>query len=47
MRRGTQVMVFVHARNETVRTARALLERAKQRDGASLISHSHDYSTSN
>ena len=29
LRNGKQVMVFVHARNETVRTARAMLERAK------------------
>ena len=29
IRRGKQVMVFVHARNDTVRTARSLLERAR------------------
>ena len=29
IRRGKQVMVFVHARNDTNRTARALVERAK------------------
>ena len=28
IRRGKQVMVFVHARNDTNRTARALVERA-------------------
>ena len=31
LRNGKQVMVFVHARNETVRTARALAEEAKKR----------------
>ena len=31
IRRGKQVMVFVHARNDTARTARALVERAKFR----------------
>jgi len=30
LRNGKQVMVFVHARNDTVKTARALLERAKK-----------------
>lgn len=30
LRRGKQVMVFVHARNDTVRTARALLEMANK-----------------
>ena len=29
IRRGKQVMVFVHARNDTVKTARALMERAR------------------
>ena len=30
VRNGEQVMVFVHARNETVRTAMALRESSKQ-----------------
>jgi activating signal cointegrator complex subunit 3 len=30
IRRGKQVMVFVHARSDTVRTARALLELARE-----------------
>ena len=34
IRRGKQVMVFVHARNDTVRTARALLERARELNDA-------------
>lgn len=35
VRKGEQVMVFVHARNETVRTAMAIRESAKQHGGAS------------
>ena len=31
IRRGKQVMVFVHARNDTIRTARGLLELAKKK----------------
>lgn len=30
LRRGKQVMIFVHARNDTVRTARAMLDTAKR-----------------
>ena len=30
----SQVMVFVHARNETMRTARALAEEAKKQGAA-------------
>jgi len=33
----SQVMVFVHARNETLRTARGLLELAKQRGNEELF----------
>ena len=33
VRKGEQVMVFVHARNETVRTAMAMRECAKQQSG--------------
>jgi replicative superfamily II helicase len=37
---GDQVMVFVHSRNDTVKTAEALLERARNigREGGELCS---------
>ena len=34
LRNGKQVMVFVHARNDTVRTARAMLEKARKQNEA-------------
>ncbi|KAH9490921.1 activating signal cointegrator 1 complex subunit [Bulinus truncatus] len=37
VRAGHQVMVFVHARNETVRTAFSLMETAKNRGDSSLF----------
>ncbi|XP_059178780.1 activating signal cointegrator 1 complex subunit 3-like [Physella acuta] len=37
VREGHQVMVFVHARNETVRTAFSLIELAKNRGDTSLL----------
>ncbi|KAH9490920.1 activating signal cointegrator 1 complex subunit [Bulinus truncatus] len=37
VRAGHQVMVFVHARNETVRTAFSLMEMAKNRGDSSLF----------
>ncbi|CAL8248146.1 unnamed protein product [Lota lota] len=41
MRGGHQVMVFVHARNATVRTAMALIEMAKNRGEASFFQPDH------
>ena len=37
VRRGEQVMVFVHARNETVRTATVLREMAKNKGDIALF----------
>lgn len=37
VKKGEQVMVFVHARNETVRTARLLMENAKNNQKIELF----------
>ena len=41
LRRVSQVMVFVHARNATVRTGMALIEMAKNRGEASFFQPDH------
>ena len=38
IRKGNQVLVFVHARNETVKTAKALVELAQQSGDLDLFS---------
>ena len=42
IRRGKQVMVFVHARSDTVRTARALLELARKEGTAEELLPKYD-----